>query len=386
MAKSNGLLFLTHVGDPGGAEFKMLDLCNTVGDSAEVMLFQHGSLERILRERGIRYCVCPMGRAASVVRRESGLLGMVKAIPATLLLLGKLCRKARRFEAVVCMSQKSFVLASLGKVFIRRPILWFMNDILSTDHFSAMAIRVIVWLSRYSADHIVLNSKASLEYWLASGGRNTRLSVIYPVTLDDEKAAHAPDAMQVSFCRRKYSPDGKPLIGMFGRISRWKGQEVFLRAMAEIPNVNAVIAGGAHFGEQEYDRHLRALARELGVEGRVVFAGHVDNALALMACCDVVTHCSTSPEPFGQVILQSMLVGTPVIATDAGGAREIVIHDETGQLTPMKDHHALAVAIRRCLADPQWSRQLARQARELAQRKFSAAVMASRFTRILETL
>jgi glycosyltransferase involved in cell wall biosynthesis len=147
-----------------------------------------------------------------------------------------------------------------------------------------------------------------------------------------------------------------------------------------------VIAGGAHFGEQEYDRHLRALARELGVEGRVVFAGHVDNALALMACCDVVTHCSTSPEPFGQVILQSMLVGTPVIATDAGGAREIVIHDETGQLTPMKDHHALAVAIRRCLADPQWSRQLARQARELAQRKFSAAVMASRFTRILETL
>jgi glycosyltransferase involved in cell wall biosynthesis len=386
MAKGNGLLFLTHVGDPGGAEFKMLDLCNTVRDSAEVMLFQHGSLERILRERGIRYCVCPMSRAASGVRRESGLLGMLKAIPGTLLLLGKLCRKARQFEAVVCMSQKSFVLASLGKIFIRRPILWFMNDILSRDHFSAMAIRVIVWLSRYSADHIVLNSKASLEYWLASGGRKTRLSVIYPVTLDDEKAALAPDTMQVNFCRRKYSPDGKPLIGMFGRISRWKGQEVFLRAMAEIPDVNAVIAGGAHFGEAEYGKQLRALARDLCVEGRVVFAGHVDYPLALMASCDVVAHCSTSPEPFGQVILQSMLVGTPVIATDAGGAREIVIHDETGQLTPMKDHHALAVAIRRCLADPQWSRQLARQARERAQRNFSATVMANRFTRILQTL
>ena len=386
MAKGNGLLFLTHVGDPGGAEFKMLDLCNTVRDSAEVMLFQHGSLERILRERGIRYCVCPMSNTASGVRRESGLLSMLKAIPGTLLLLGKLCRKARQFEALVCMSQKSFVLASLGKIFIRRPILWFMNDILSRDHFSAMAIRVIVWLSRYSADHIVLNSKASLEYWLASGGRETRLSVIYPVTLDDEKAACAQNATQVNSCRRKYSPNGKPLIGMFGRISRWKGQEVFLRAMAQIPDVNAVIAGGAHFGEQEYDKQVRALARELGIEGRVVFAGHVDNALTLMASCDVVAHCSTSPEPFGQVILQSMLVGTPVIATDAGGAREIVIHDETGQLTPMKDHRALAVAIGRCLADPLWSRRLARQARERAQRSFSATVMASRFTRILETL
>lgn len=386
MAKGNGLLFLTHVGDPGGAEFKMLDLCNTVRDSAEVMLFQHGSLERILRERGIRYCVCPMSPTASGVRRESGLLGMVKAIPGTLLLLGKLCRKARQFEAVVCMSQKSFVLASLGKIFIRRPILWFMNDILSRDHFSAMAIRLVVWLSRYGADHIVLNSKASMEYWLASGGRKTRLSVIYPVILDDEKAARTADTLQVNSCRKKYSPDGKPLIGMFGRISRWKGQEVFVRAIAEIPDVNAVIAGGAHFGEQAYDEQLRALARELGVEGRVVFAGHVDNALTLMASCDVVAHCSTAPEPFGQVILQSMLVGTPVIATDAGGAREIVIHDETGQLTPMKDHHALAVAIRRCLADPQWSRQLATQARERAKRCFSATVMASRFTRILETL
>jgi glycosyltransferase involved in cell wall biosynthesis len=125
---------------------------------------------------------------------------------------------------------------------------------------------------------------------------------------------------------------------------------------------------------------------ELGVTGRVVFAGHIDNAIALMASCDVVAHCSTSPEPFGQVILQSMLVGTPVIATDGGGAREIVIHDETGQLTPMKDHHALVIAIRRCLADPQWSQRLASQAKERARRKFSAAVMANRFTKILETL
>ncbi len=386
MTKPSGLLFLTHVGDPGGAEFKMLDLCKTVRHCAEVMLFQHGSLEKMLRDRGITYCVCPMSRAASGVRRESGLLGMVRAIPGTLALLAKLCRKAKHFEAVVCMSQKSFVLASLAKIFMRRPILWFMNDILSRDHFSATAIRVIVWLSRYTADHIVLNSNASLKYWLASGGRKTRLSVIYPVTLDDEKAAGAPDAAQVSSYRRKYSPDGRPLIGMLGRISRWKGQEVFLRAMAELPDVNAVIAGGPHFGEEEYARELKALVDELGVAGRVVLAGHIDNAIALMASCDVVAHCSTSPEPFGQVILQSMLVGTPVIATDGGGASEIVVHDETGQLTPMKDHHALVIAIRRCLEDPQWSQRLASRAKERARRKFSAAVMADRFTRILETL
>ena len=76
MTKPSGLLFLTHVGDPGGAEFKMLDLCKTVRHCAEVVIFQHGSLEKLLRDRGIAYCVCPMSRAASGVRRESGLLGM----------------------------------------------------------------------------------------------------------------------------------------------------------------------------------------------------------------------------------------------------------------------------------------------------------------------
>jgi glycosyltransferase involved in cell wall biosynthesis len=173
---------------------------------------------------------------------------------------------------------------------------------------------------------------------------------------------------------------------MFGRISPWKGQEVFLRALAELPQVNAVIAGGAHFSAQELENRLRAQATELGVQARVTFAGHVQDVIGLMGSCDVVVHCSTSPEPFGQVILQAMLVGTPVVASDGGGAREIVVHNETGQLTPMRDARALAAAIRRYLDHPEWSKQLAAKAQERAYQSFSARVMASRFAEILNTL
>jgi glycosyltransferase involved in cell wall biosynthesis len=386
MTPAQDVLFVTHAGDPGGAEFKMLDLCQTIRSRAEVLLLQHGSLETLLGQQQIRFSVCPLSQSASQVRRESGLLSMLKALPGVLSHIGAVSRKGRDFGVIICMSQKSFVLASLAKIFTRRPILWFMNDLLSRDHFSRAAIRCLTLLSRYTADHIVLNSKASLEQWLQSGGRQARVSIIYPVNLEDEAAAQRLEPQTRRLYRQQYTPDGRPLIGMFGRISPWKGQEVFLRALAELPQVNAVIAGGAHFSAQELESRLRAQATELGVQARVTFAGHVQDAIGLMGSCDVVVHCSTSPEPFGQVILQAMLVGTPVVASDGGGAREIVVHNETGQLTPMRDARALAAAIRRYLDHPEWSKQLAAKAQERAYQSFSARVMASRFAEILNTL
>ena len=385
MPATKKVLFLTHVGDPGGAEYKMIDLCRSVRDSAEVMLFQHGSLEAILCRHRIKYSVTPMPPATSQVRKEGGVMSLLRAVPGTLSMVRSVVREGSRFDVVVCFSQKSFVIASLAKPFMRRPIVWFMNDILSPSHFSRALIWLLVTLSRYSADRIALNSHASLDVWLGAGGRKRGVSVIYPGVHEDQIASQLKHPECIAAHRKKYSPDGRPLIGMFGRISRWKGQDVFLRAIAKVPNVKAVIVGEALFAEEDHERHIRDLARELGIEERVVFAGHVDDVMALMAACDVVAHCSTAPEPFGLVIAEAMLAGTPVIASDAGGAREIVIPNETGLLTPLKDHDALAHAIERCLADTQWSKELSRKAKTRAQRKFTGAAMTAGFLEILET-
>ena len=383
MAQPRSVLFLTHVGDPGGAEFKMMALCEAVNDSAEVMLLQHGSLESMLQKRQIRFSVCPMPGAASSVRRNANWLTVLKAIPATLSMVPKIAQKARKFDVVICVSQKAFVLASLAKPFTGRPIFWFMNDILSAEHFNRGLIRFLILVSRLTADHVVLNSNASLEFWKKSGGRTNRVSVIYPAA---PQIRTDRNSEQTRNYRGQFAPDGGPLVGMFGRINRWKGQEVFLRALAELPNVSGVIVGAAYFGDTEYEQQMRQLAQDLGIAHRVVFAGHVEDVMNAMAACDVVAHCSTSPEPFGQVIVQSMLAGTPVVASDGGGVREIVAHDVTGQLTPREDPLALAVAIRRYLDDPQWSQRLAGEAQDRARQKFTLSAMTSRFTEILDTL
>jgi len=380
------ILFMTHVGVPGGAEFKMIDLAECVDQSSEVMLMQHGSLEAMLHQRGIRCSVSELPRAASAVRREGGLSALLQAIPATLSMIRGVARKARGFRVVVCFSQKSFVVAALAKPFMRRPVFWFMNDILSKDHFNPLLVRFLVVLARLSADHVILNSEASMQAWLASGGRSKRVSIIHPMTRRDLVAAQTRDMVKITSYRNLFSHNEAPLIGMFGRICPWKGQDVFLRALAQVSGANAVVAGGALFGEEEHEQRMKALAHELGIADRVTFAGHVDEVVAVMAACDVVVHCSTAPEPFGRVIVESMFVGTPVIASDAGGAREIVTHGVTGQLTPMNDVAALAAAIRRYLEEPDWARTVAAKAQRDAEQRFSAQAMTDRFNEILQTV
>jgi glycosyltransferase involved in cell wall biosynthesis len=229
-------------------------------------------------------------------------------------------------------------------------------------------------------------SQESLNQWLRAGGRRERVNVVVSGIDSAQVARQLRDPARVAEYRCHFSPHGAPLVGVFGRICRWKGQDLFLRALAQVPGARGVIAGGALFEEQDFERELHALAAELGLSDRVTFAGHVDDVMTLMAACDVVVHCSTAPEPSGRVIAEAMFAGTPVIGSNAGGVPEFITDGETGQLTPLNDLEALAAAIRRYLENPQWSREVAARARLLAEENFSSRATVRGFERALEGL
>lgn len=380
------MLFVTHAGDPGGAEFTLLAVCRSMREDAEVLLLQHGSFEKVLREQNIRYSVHEMGSVAHGVRRGGDLRSVVRAIPSTASAVAHLARTARRFDVVVCFSQKAFVIAALAKPFMRRPIVWFMNDILTTDHFSPLMIRMVTGLARIAADQVALVSQQAMDAWVRAGGRRRGANVVISGIDTDDIARQLEDRARVVSYRARFTPDGRPLIGMFGRICRWKGQDVFLRAMAQVPGARAIVVGGTFFEEREFEQELARLVTELALSERVEFVGHVEDPITLMAACDVVAHCSTAPEPSGRVITEAMFAGTPVIGSNAGGVPEFIVQNETGQLTPLNDHEALAAAIRRYLENPQWSREVAAKARHSAEEKFSARATISGFQRAIESL
>lgn len=174
-------------------------------------------------------------------------------------------------------------------------------------------------------------------------------------------------------------PCKAPLVGMVGRLRPWKGQARFLRAMArlrsEVPEAWGVIVGGAIFDAgDDYEQQLRLLASELGLVGRVVFTGQLEDVRPALAAMDLFVH-PGDPEPFGLVNVEAMAMAKPVVAFDHGALPEIVVSGETGLLVPADDEAAMAEAVVSLLRDPAQSRTMGQAGRARVQACFTAERM-----------
>jgi glycosyltransferase involved in cell wall biosynthesis len=182
------------------------------------------------------------------------------------------------------------------------------------------------------------------------------------------------------------------LIANVGRIIPWKGQDVFLRAFAQIahrfPEARAVIVGSA--GDkpqgQAFEKELHRLAMELRIEDRVVFAGHRDDVEVVMGASDIVVHSSSKPEPLGRVIMEAIALGRPVIATNGGGVPEMIEDGVTGSLASPGDAEDLSRALGTVLTDPERAAEMAERARSEARSRFTAESFARTLEREYEAL
>lgn len=180
-------------------------------------------------------------------------------------------------------------------------------------------------------------------------------------------------------------PTTGPLIGIVGRLQRWKGMHTVIAALPVVrrthPDAKVVIVGGPHDTEPRYGDELRALAARLGVADAVTFAGFQSDVPRWMQAMDVVVHASDR-EPFGIVVVEAMALGKPVIAGDRGGPAEFITHGVHGQLTPFDDAPALADAINRFLDAPGFAAECGRAAHARAQ-EFSDRAYAERLSAVV---
>ncbi|WP_373091555.1 glycosyltransferase [Zhongshania sp.] len=342
MTTGNSILFTTHVGNPGGAEIKMLELIKATPHS-RVVLLEEGTLENTIQNYGVNVTVAKDSKSLNQYRRESSIFSAIRSIPTVIKLLSFARKETKDVKIIVCMSQKSFLIFSLATLLRNKKLIWFMNDIVSSSHFSLFSRLVIKTFARLFSDVVVLNSQASLHQWKKSGMYCKREVVIYsgvndalintsPESINDEHSVSQLIKWKTDFS----------LIGMFGRISHWKGQQVLINALKDLPKHKVIFVGGAQFEDDSYKSSLLKLAEELKVNDRIIFLGHKENIFDYMKLCEVVVHCSTSPEPFGRVIVEAMLCGKIVVASDSGGPTEIIVDGETGYLYPAGNAKELA--------------------------------------------
>ncbi len=232
-----------------------------------------------------------------------------------------------------------------------------------------------------SGDRVIAISEFIGEHIRANYAVEPERVVVIPRGIDldvfDPHAVPAPRIIQLS--QRWRLPDGAPVVMLPGRLTRWKGQTIFLDAIARLETEVCAVLVGGHEGREDFRAELEERARRLGIAGRVRFAGHCDDMPAALMLADVVVSASTDPEAFGRVPVEAQAMGRPVVATDHGGARETVLEGATGWLVPPGDAGALASGIERALAlDPESRDALAERAGAHARSKYGKALMCAR--------
>lgn len=189
------------------------------------------------------------------------------------------------------------------------------------------------------------------------------------------------------FCRRWDLPEKSVLVGSVGSLNPLKGHEDFLQAAAQVvslfPTAYFIVAGVDVSAAQTNRANLERLIRTFQLESRVRFIGKMDDVAPLFCALDISVSASRS-ESFGLAIAEAMATGTPVVATETEGAREIIRDGQTGLLVPVRDVGALAESVTALLNDEERRKRIGASAREAVRLRFGLDRMVDATERIYQ--
>lgn len=167
-------------------------------------------------------------------------------------------------------------------------------------------------------------------------------------------------------------PQETQIIGFFGNLVQQKRPFIFLRAAAEIAKSHSGPFAFLLFGAERNNAiaELTAMAGELGIEGQLYFMGFQTPVEPWMAGCDLIIAPGIG-EGLGRTLVEAMIVGTPVVAADSGGHRDVITDGQNGLLARADDPEAFAAASGRLLSDRDLAARLACRAKQEAVENYS---------------
>ncbi len=200
----------------------------------------------------------------------------------------------------------------------------------------------VIAISNFIAEHIQ-NNYSMVFGKLRIIHRGVDLNLFNP-------SSYSP-ARMIELSKEWHLPESLPLLLFPGRITRWKGQDIFLKALASLPHRNffAVILGDDK-GHENYRKELEEFILSNDLAGHVRIAPHTYHMAEAYMLAKLVVATSIEPEAFGRVVLEAQAMGRPVVATNHGGPMETIIPDITGWLVPPGDVEKLAQVIEHALS------------------------------------
>jgi len=340
------VLVVDHVAAKSGGQLAMARLADELRHRFrfDFAFAEEGPVCDRLRLSGHNVHILPLGEVRNLsiaqidVKRDPLRFG-----PTLLRASARVARLARRVDAdlVYTNSQKAHIYGGIAARMSRRPWVMHQRDILCPPYVPQSLAGAMRAFSRSVPPTMVIaNSMATAA---VSPAR-------VPTAVIPSGATRAPSiAVPPSLA-------GWPRLGLLGRIVPWKGQHIAIEALPRLreafPDCRLVIGGDTGHGDPDYLRRLIETADRLGVGDAVTFAGFVEDPYAFFSSVHIALLTSTSPEPFGQVVVEALSVGRPVIATTGGGPDEILGGSGGGVLVAPGRVEALATAIEDVVRDP----------------------------------
>ena len=400
------VVYLNPSGQLGGAEVALLDLLASVRDAypswtLELITGADGPLISRAEELGVKAKVLPFPRAVATLgdagaggpagsqrSRASLVKNLATAVLPTIGYLKTLRREFRRSQPDLLHTNgfKMHVLGVRARSANKTAVIWHIRDYVSTRPLMARLLQ----RHKSQAAAAITNSQSVAEDLRAVCGNELK---IYPLhdAIDLEK--FSPVGETIDLDARSGLPPAAPgtvRVGLLATMARWKGHEVFLRALSSIPagvKVRGYIIGDALYqtvGSQHSIAGLRRVADELELGQRVGFTGYIEDASSVMRSLDIVVHASTQPEPFGLVIAEAMACGRALIASNAGGAAEIIKPGTDSLAHQPCDFKELADCIVKLATDRGLRERLGENGRLKARSQFDRARLATQIAPIYQ--
>jgi glycosyltransferase involved in cell wall biosynthesis len=259
------------------------------------------------------------------------------------------------------------------------------------SEFQAVDRHIARFIDRY-----VFCSNAIGEHCIKLGKAvPARGCTIYPGVPEVAKWSQPYDTAKI---RRELGWSDQDFIaGNIGRLVSWKGQDVFLKALAEVkrevPDIKGLLVGdpteqseGQNEQPVSFYEQLLALTESLSLTDNVHFTGFRSDIPQILASVDVFVHSSSEPEPFGTAVIEAMMAARPVIATNAGGMPEMIQDGATGLLVPLSDPQAMARAILFYYRDQARAKRIARAGQQKATTELTAQRHIDEFQALYQTL
>ncbi|WP_430399725.1 glycosyltransferase family 4 protein [Flavobacterium sp.] len=307
-----------------------------------VILPNEGPLKKELENESIKVVIAPVLKLYRKMFSPKNLLGFLQDFQSGFLVLRKL-NKEYKFDIIY----SNTLAVLLGFFFAKKNNInhvWHVHEIIESPKLIRKIFSYLI--ASKTNNVVVFNSNATAVFWKEKSKKTYRSEIVWNgLEIFKEKLS---DVKRIELKKELFnSRDNEIIIGLVGRISRWKGQQLLLKSFKKLnkENIRLVFIGSPPPNQDEFLIELNDNIKSFKLIDKVQIIPFQEKIHEIWQLIDIAVVPSIEPEPFGLVAVEAMLANKPVIAANHGGLTEIVVNNETGILFKPSDVENLSNAL-----------------------------------------